>query len=207
MNSIQATPQTQRPLAVAAGLHRAMAAATGDQVSGGSPRPRPRPPEISTCCGLSRPRRRRRPPGVKFVVVLYKAAHHRASRHGCQGLAPPLVRAARRLRASPLSHATPRTKVARSATAVYNRLVSARGPALGWERRTNASSRAAPDATSDQRQSIEDHGADVSTAGRRMPRSSSGHETRRSKPERRCTARCLARPPSAPSASSVLRRG
>ena len=60
--------------------------------------------------------------------------------------------------------------------------VLARGPALGWERRTNASSRAAPDATSDQRQSVEDYGADVSTAERRMPRSSSGHETRRSNP-------------------------
>ena len=46
LNSIQATPQTQRPLAVAAVFHRTMAAATGDQVSGGSPRPRPRPPEI-----------------------------------------------------------------------------------------------------------------------------------------------------------------
>ena len=79
--SIQATPQTQSPLAVAAGFHRAMAAATGDQVSGGLPRPRPRPPEIGTCCGLSRPRRRRRPPGVQFVVVLYKAAYHRASCH------------------------------------------------------------------------------------------------------------------------------
>ena len=58
LNSTQATPQIQRPLAVAAGFHRAMAAATGNQVTGGSPRPRPRPPEISTCCGLNRPRRR-----------------------------------------------------------------------------------------------------------------------------------------------------
>ena len=116
------------------------------------------------------------------MAVLYKATHHRASCHGCHGRAPSLVRAAYRPRASPLSYATPRTWAARSATAGYNRFVSARGPALGWERRTNASSRAAPDATSDQRQSVEDHGADVSTAGRRMPRSSSGHETRRLNP-------------------------
>ena len=61
--SIQATPQTQSPLAVAAGFHRAMVAATGDQVTGGSPRPRPRPPEISTCCGLDRPRRHRKAAG------------------------------------------------------------------------------------------------------------------------------------------------
>ena len=60
LNSIQATPKTQSPLVVAAGFHRAMAAATGNQVSGGSPRPRLRPPEISTCGGLSRPGRRRR---------------------------------------------------------------------------------------------------------------------------------------------------
>ena len=33
-------------------------------------------------------------------------------------------------------------------------------------------------ATSKQRQSVEDYGADVSTAGRWMPRSSFGHETR-----------------------------
>ena len=36
-------------------------------------RPRPRPPEISTCCGLSRPRRRRRPPGVEFAAVPHMA--------------------------------------------------------------------------------------------------------------------------------------
>ena len=77
--SIQATPQTQSPLAVAAGFHRAMAAATGNQVTGGSPRPRPRPPEIGTCCGLSRPRRRRKAAGHEFPVILYMAAHHRAS--------------------------------------------------------------------------------------------------------------------------------
>ena len=62
---------------------------------GGSPRPRPRPPEISTCCGLSRP------------VVVYRAAHHRASCLDCHGLAPSPVRAAYCLRASLLSRATP----------------------------------------------------------------------------------------------------
>ena len=123
LKSIQATPQTQSPLAVAAGFHRAMVAATGNQVTGGSPRPRPRPPEISTRRGLSRPRRRRRPPGVQFVAVLYKAAHHRACCLECHGLAPSFVRAAYCLRASLLSRATPQSLVARSATAVYNRLV------------------------------------------------------------------------------------
>ena len=210
-----------------------MAAATGNQVSGGSPRPRPRPPEISTCGGLSRPGRRRRAARHQIPVVLYMAIHHRASCLDCHCLAPSPVRAAYCLRASLSTRATPRTRVARSATATYHRLVSvplalygnvatasrrrsiarptvctrhsrpmrrrehgsrgpgppvainfcrSRGPALGWERRTNASNRVAPDATSNQRQSIEDYGADVSTAGRRMLRSSSGHETRRLSP-------------------------
>ena len=36
---------------------------------GGSPRPRPRPPEISTCCGLSRPGRRRRAAGHNYRLL------------------------------------------------------------------------------------------------------------------------------------------
>ena len=124
LNSIQATPKTQSPLAVAAGFHRAMAAATGNQVSGGSPRPRPRPPEISTCGGLSRPGRRRRAARHQIPVVLYMAIHHRASCLDCHCLAPSPVRAAYCLRASLSTRATPRTRVARSATATYHRLVS-----------------------------------------------------------------------------------
>ena len=141
----------------------------------GSPRPRPRPPEISTCCGLSRPRRRRRaarhlntgcslhgrpspcqlsrlsrPRAVVYsrgllyarvalvpcdAAITGRAVRDRSlpsNRVGLEGpprqrrhgFAPSLVRAAYCLRASPLPQATPRTRVARSATAGCDKLLS-----------------------------------------------------------------------------------
>ena len=140
---------------------------------GGSPRPRPRPPEISTCCGLSRPRRRRKAAGhpgyslygrpspcqlsrlsrpravvysrgllsARVALVPYDAAitgravrdrRLQSARVGLagslrqrrHGFAPALHRAAYCLRASPLPQATPRTRVARSATAGCDKLLS-----------------------------------------------------------------------------------
>ena len=74
-SSVQATPQIQRPLAVAAGFHRAMAAATGNQVSGR--RFEQAPPyslPLAHPVGMGLPVERRVVNGLPVLVLLCEAS-------------------------------------------------------------------------------------------------------------------------------------